>query len=186
MKSTEFGARKAGLCSLLQTLLLRPPRAHACSLGLAVACLYSGLFTLLCLHSALPHGVGVDTGWSAPRDCWQGVGAGCLLTPPFPQWRRDVVTETKIIELVIVADHSEVSSPAPAWLPLTPPTLMPFTAASPRTGPEVPRRAAPDEPHAGSRPPPGHSECRAGWPPYGPLAVATPLLTPNSFSSSGP
>lgn len=35
-----------------------------------------------------------------------------------PQWRRDVVTETKIVELVIVADHAEVSWPGPGCPPL--------------------------------------------------------------------
>ncbi|KAK2503124.1 hypothetical protein MC885_014968 [Smutsia gigantea] len=43
------------------------------------------------------------------------------------RWRRDVVTETKVVELVIVADHSEVSVLVLHVLPRHLPTLPHFT-----------------------------------------------------------
>ncbi|XP_037018383.2 disintegrin and metalloproteinase domain-containing protein 15 isoform X1 [Artibeus jamaicensis] len=42
-----------------------------------------------------------------PAPTWASAGHP-LRQPRIHRWRRDVVTETKIIELVIVADHSEV------------------------------------------------------------------------------
>lgn len=97
-----------------------------------------------------------------------------------------MVTETKTVELVIVADHSEVSRLAPEHPPS--PTLSCRLSChlSWPTGPEIPGLPAPAEPHTGSGPLAGHSECWTGQPPPQAPDHDSPSSEPQlSFSSSG-
>ncbi|XP_049638179.1 disintegrin and metalloproteinase domain-containing protein 15 isoform X2 [Suncus etruscus] len=103
-------------------------RGHAHSW--ASICICSGLWGLVVLspersyalelrtgnQGSYPRAVRIHRSLLPGRTCiWNGQGPVPSHSPTEPprgphhsRWRRDVVTETKIVELVIVADHSEV------------------------------------------------------------------------------